>query len=183
MTKATHFKTLSRLKARYKEKYIDPLLFKFTRPPIMFDPVQVRLAKQLDRQMEELEKAELCECCQGVGVIIEKVQRFTKGGIGWNSGYVGGPIDGRAYSNEMCTNCLGNGIVLGGVGKRKVNARNGVYVNQKQKNAIACPTCHKPYSWESYWNEDTNEEYFVASCHKTSCKAVPSLFRLELTTE
>ena len=183
MTKATRFKILSRLKVRYKEKYIDPLLFKFTRPPIMFDPDQVRLAKQLDHQMEELEKAELCECCQGVGTIIEKIPHVSKGGAGWNSGNVGAPVDSRAYSNEMCTNCLGSGIVLGGTDKSEMEARNGVYVTLKQRDSITCPTCHKLYVWSKEWDEDTNQVYFDAYCHKTFCKAVPSLLRLELTTE
>ena len=83
-----------------------PLMFRFTRPPKMFDTEQIRLRKQIEDEMECLESAELCSECNGLGVVIEKVPDY-KHSTDWNQ-----EIDPRVYTNNQCNECLGNGIVL-----------------------------------------------------------------------
>lgn len=106
MKKITPTQALTLAKNRYEEKYINPLRLKFTRPPKMFDDGQIRLRKQIERQLDELEKATLCPCCNGTGVIIEKVVETH------SDTWKRVREDPREYTNDLCSNCLGDGIVF-----------------------------------------------------------------------
>ena len=95
---------LRRRKKEYEKKHITPLLFKFTRPPIMYDDGQIRLRKQIEDSLYVLDQAQLCPTCDGEGTFFEKVEHEQ---VNWQD-----ETDPREYIEITCEECLGIGLVF-----------------------------------------------------------------------
>jgi hypothetical protein len=181
MKKTTRQQTIKLLKARYKEKFIDPLLFKYTRPPIMFDPDQVRLNKQIAKMVECLENAELCKNCNGTGVIVRKIPHLIEEESPWDHPFVGQVVDSRAYSNDICSDCMGNGIVLRDFTEPQFLAKNGLFVKSDDIHDIKCPVCGNPYkSWAIKFDEESGKDCLFSTCHQLTCTIEPSVFKMHV---
>ena len=184
MKKTTRQQSLNLLKEKYKERYVTPLLFKFTRPPIMFDPDQVRLNKQLIGIMESLDGAELCPVCDGTGVWRRKLPHLIDGKPVWDYPFAGQSVDSRAYSNDICTTCFGDGIVFREGKEKAAPAKNGMMVRSEDVSSISCPVCHVPYTtWEKGYDKENGVDCLFASCHGLSCKIVASVFKIMVTKD
>jgi len=167
---------LNKLKSNYKKKYIIPLLFKFTRPPKLFDEQQIRLRKQIEKLLDKLDVAEICPECKGKGVIFREVKMVLKEKPLWNSPFVGALIDSRAYANDMCFKCFGEGIVFGKDDKRKI-AKFGLVINHEQIDNLVCDVCNKDLDWilENY----NGNPGLKAFCHGIQYRAIAKVLKIE----
>jgi hypothetical protein len=105
-------KTLEILKKRYYTKYVEPLLSFFTKPPKLFDSCQIRLRKQIEKSLEELENARLCGRCSGQGVTVKKVIHVIDMEKTWKQLSTSDNGDTREIALDVCAVCFGHGIVL-----------------------------------------------------------------------
>lgn len=176
MKNETEEQKLSRLKKKYQSKYLTPLLFKFTRPPIMYDREQVALVKQVDGTIEKLAEAYLCQNCNGMGVTFRKNEMILQDNPPWHSPFISNLIDDRLYANDLCFTCLGEGIVFSKDNKRV--ARNGLIVNEQDINELRCDRCQTLLYWSLKFEE--SHCFYFASCCKIEYKLFPELFKTEV---
>jgi len=107
MSKTTTSRTLCQLKKRYEQQYVEPLRHKFTRPPEMFNDHQIRIKKQIEWELINLDSAEICPMCNGACVIVKLVPEYDHKAKSWKE-----DVDPRAYVNNQCWRCCGEGIVV-----------------------------------------------------------------------
>jgi len=164
------------LKKKYKNKYLTPLLFKFTRPPIMFDREQVNLVKQIKGVVKNLEDVYLCPNCNGLGVKFKKNEDMLKEDPPWNSTGVGRLFDNRMYLNDPCMNCFGEGIVFP---KNNCNSvRNGIMVSGENISELVCDTCCQFLDWNLKFTKD--HCFYVSKCCGIEYKLFPAFFNVEV---
>lgn len=169
---------LDNLKYNYKKKYITPLLFKFSRPPKLFDEQQIRLRKQIEYLLEKLDGAKICPECKGKGVVFREIKMVLKEKPLWNSPFIGALIDSRAYTNDICFKCYGEGIVFGKDNEKKI-AKFGLVINSDQIDNLVCDICDKDLDW-NLENYDGNPG-LKSFCHGIQYRIVPKIFRVETT--
>lgn len=163
---------LNKLKRRYENKYVTPLRFKFTRPPILFDRDQVALVKQINSLMKKIEEAEVCPCCGGLGVVFKKNNLSIKEIPPWDSPFFSHINDHRGYVNDFCVNCLGEGIVFKNDNIQV--AINGTFVSEEK--IIVCEVCSKELQWKLTKNK-LNHVY-KAECCKVVYTLTSELFKI-----
>ena len=123
------------LKKKYRDKHIVPLFSFFTHPPKMYDSDQIRLRKQIERMLEDLDKAEVCFKCEGRGVIIEKVKHIISYNQNWRYFLTSTNGDYRAITSDFCYTCFGNGIVFAN------RLEVGSLIKSDQLSVLKCEFC------------------------------------------
>jgi hypothetical protein len=167
---------LDKLKSNYKKKYVTPLLFRFTRPPKLFDEQQIRLRKQIEKFLDKLDVAEICPECKGKGVIFHEVKMVLKEKPLWNSPFVGALIDSRAYTNDMCFKCFGEGIIFGKDNETKI-AKFGLIISHEQIDDLVCDVCNKDLDWNlEYYDRSPG---LKASCHGIQYRVISKVLKVE----
>ena len=167
---------LNQLKNNYKKKYITPLLYKFSRPPIMFDEKQIRLRKQIEKMFEKLDFAEICTDCEGKGVIFKEINMVLKEKPLWNSPFIDAAVDSRAYTSDICLNCCGEGVVFNSK-KDKEFAKSGIIVIDNKIFNVVCDVCGKYLDWvQTQYDENP---VLVAKCHNIEYQAIAKIFKIE----
>jgi len=122
------------LKAEYKRRFITPLLFKFTRPPKLFDDYEIRLKKQVERELERLDTAEICSECNGQKTLTRKVS--VKG---MEYQWFGFYYDMRAAEVCECSKCNGHGITFAADTPKR--ASDGMVVSPDEVDVLCCVKC------------------------------------------
>lgn len=166
---------LNRLKKRYQNKYVTPLLSKYTRPPKMFDRDQIALTKQIDKIMERIDGAIICPKCNGVGACLEKNDLTIKDDSPWNFFLT----DNRAYHNDVCISCLGEGVVFPNdeVDEKKI-IRNGTMISDEVLDKFVCPVCHIAPYWD--WRIADGKDVYFSVCCGIEYRLFPKLFKVKV---
>ena len=178
-------KRLNILRERYKTKYITPLTSFFSNPPQMFDENQVRLKRQIDKSLEELETSELCPLCKGQGTILQKIDHVLDKSKSWINPYQSPVVDQREVSVDLCSKCNGNGLIF------PLKSITGQSVSGDRINDLQCPSCGNSLIFDatfaggSFFQDKTAEEYLEAkcSCSKRVYRLIPTMFKFECLVE
>lgn len=151
---AKSLKTLEILRKRYRDRFITPLVEFFTKPPLLYDSHQIRLRKQMERELESLEKTILCPTCLGRGIVMKKIDHFVDPAANWKNFLTSKNGDSRAVALDFCFECLGNGIVF-----LKKKNHIGSVLKEEDLFSIRCCLC------------DGNLDYIDCDATKNNTKA------------
>lgn len=135
----------------------------------LYDPWQIRLVKQINKELENLENADICTVCHGIGAVFHKIvenypESFSK-------------IDPRAFSSGICVDCSGFGIIF-----QTETTNSCIYPSGDVQigihDEVICPQCGLNLIWFLNEDDENGDLFYSAKCHGKRYYLRPSCYNL-----
>jgi hypothetical protein len=135
----------------------------------LYDPWQVKLVKQIDRELEKLENSDICSLCRGEGFVFHKISEKQP--------VYGTKADPKAVLSGICPDCRGFGLFFRPETQERCIYPAGEALLELHDTVI-CSECGMDLNWFDYEDEETGEKFYSAKCHGKRYYLRPTAFHL-----